>query len=230
MHLSFLSGSSGCSFQLILSYLSFKLARMQIFMKTSGLKVLVTLLLVSASSSQVLAESTVWSRTAPIGEVCVEGDPCAKELVMVASTAVAPSQQGGLAKVSLSAGSEHEVKMLNMSSEGSMVFEPPVLKVSVGDTIHFKSVDLSHNSASIAGMIPDGASSWSGGMNQDISVTLNTEGVYVYQCDPHAMMAMVGVIQVGNPVNLEAVKAQAGSKKSGFVMNQSRLDDYLSQR
>jgi hypothetical protein len=66
-------------------------------------------------------------------------------------------------------------------------------------------------------------------MNQDISVTLNTEGVYVYQCDPHAMMAMVGVIQVGNPVNLAAVKAQAGSKKSGFVMNQSRLDDYLSQ-
>ena len=198
-------------------------------MKTSGLKVLVTLLLFSASSSQVLAESTVWSRTAPIGEVCVEGDPCAKELVMVASAAVAPSQQGGLAKVSLSAGSEHEVKMLNMSSAGSMVFEPPVLKVSVGDTIHFKSVDLSHNSASIAGMIPDGASSWSGGMNQDISVTLDKEGVYVYQCDPHAMMAMVGVIQVGDPVNLDAIKSQAQSKKSGFVMNQSRLDDYLSQ-
>ena len=99
----------------------------------------------------------------------------------------------------------------------------------MGDTIHFKSVDLSHNSASIAGMIPEGASSWSGGMNQDISVTLDTEGVYVYQCDPHAMMAMVGVIQVGDPVNLEAVKSQAGSKKAGFVMNQSRLDDYLSQ-
>ena len=179
-------------------------------------------------SGQLLAESTVWSRTAPVGEVCVEGDPCADELVMVAS-APAPSVQGGGAKVSLSEGSEHEVKMLNMSSAGTMVFEPAVLKVSVGDTIHFKSVDLSHNSASIAGMIPDGASSWSGGMNQDISVTLDTEGVYVYQCDPHAMMAMVGVIQVGNPVNLEAVKSQAGSKKAGFVMNQSRLDEYLSQ-
>ena len=197
-------------------------------MKTSTLTFLMTFL-VTFLSSHGLAESTVWSRTAPIGEVCVEGDPCAEELVMVAASAVSPSEQGGLTKVSLSAGSEHEVKMLNMSSAGSMVFEPPVLKVSVGDTIHFKSVDLSHNSASIAGMIPDGANSWSGGMNQDISVTLTTEGVYVYQCDPHAMMAMVGVIQVGNPVNLEAVKAKAGSKKSGFVMNQSRLDDYLSQ-
>ena len=196
-------------------------------MKSLGLKFLATLLAIMVSA-QLSAESTVWSRTAPVGAVCVEGDPCADELVMVAS-APAPSVQGGLAKVSLSAGSEHEVKMLNMSSAGSMVFEPPVLKVSVGDTIHFKSVDLSHNSASIAGMIPEGASSWSGGMNQDISVTLDTEGVYVYQCDPHAMMAMVGVIQVGDPVNLEAVKSQAGSKKGGFVMNQSRLDDYLSQ-
>ncbi len=196
-------------------------------MKRSAYVFLSSLFVISASG-QLSAESTVWSRTAPIGEVCVEGDPCADELVMVAS-APAPSVQGGGAKVSLSEGSEHEVKMLNMSSAGSMVFEPPVLKVSVGDTIHFKSVDLSHNSASIAGMIPDGASSWSGGMNQDISVTLDTEGVYVYQCDPHAMMAMVGVIQVGNPVNLEAVKSEAGSKKAGFVMNQSRLDEYLSQ-
>ena len=196
-------------------------------MRRSALVFFSSLFVISASG-QLSAESTVWSRTAPIGEVCVEGDPCADELVMVAS-APAPSVQGGGAKVSLSEGSEHEVKMLNMSSAGSMVFEPPVLKVSVGDTIHFKSVDLSHNSASIAGMIPDGASSWSGGMNQDISVTLDTEGVYVYQCDPHAMMAMVGVIQVGNPVNLEAVKSQAGSKKAGFVMNQSRLDEYLSQ-
>ena len=196
-------------------------------MKRSVYVFLSSLFVISASG-QLSAESTVWSRTAPIGEVCVEGDPCADELVMVAS-APAPSVQGGGAKVSLSEGSEHEVKMLNMSSAGSMVFEPPVLKVSVGDTIHFKSVDLSHNSASIAGMIPDGASSWSGGMNQDISVTLDTEGVYVYQCDPHAMMAMVGVIQVGNPVNLEAVKSEAGSKKAGFVMNQSRLDEYLSQ-
>ena len=110
-------------------------------MKTSGLTVLLSAL-VCALSTQALAEETVWTRTAPIGDVCVEGDPCAKELVTLASATVSPSEQGGLVKVSLSTGSEHEVKMLNMSSAGSMVFEPPVLKVSVGDTIHFKSVDL----------------------------------------------------------------------------------------
>ena len=78
-------------------------------------------------------------------------------------------------KIELSEGSEHIVQMLNSGSGGTMVFDPPVIKVSVGDTIHFKSTDLSHNSASVAGMIPDGADSWAGMLSQDISVTLDTE-------------------------------------------------------
>ena len=43
------------------------------------------------------------------------------------------------------------------------------------------------------------------------------------------MMAMVGVIQVGDAVNLDAVKAEASQKKSIFVSNTDRLDEYLSQ-
>jgi pseudoazurin len=88
---------------------------------------------------------------------------------------------------------------------------------------------MSHNAVSIDGMIPSGANSWAGELNQDISVTLDTEGVYVYQCDPHAMMAMVGVIQVGEAVNLNEVKDLASKQKSTFIMNSNRLDTYLSQ-
>ena len=44
--------------------------------------------------------------------------------------------------------------MLNAGEDGSMVFKPAVLKVSIGDTIHFKATDLAHNSASIDGMVP----------------------------------------------------------------------------
>ena len=88
---------------------------------------------------------------------------------------------------------------------------------------------MSHNSASIDGMLPDGAAAWSGAMNTDISVTLDTEGIYVYQCDPHAMMAMIGVIQVGEATNMDDIKQASNSYKSSFIMNTNRIDDYLSQ-
>ena len=110
-----------------------------------------------------------------------------------------------------------------------MVFEPAVIKISKGDTVNFVATDMSHNSASLDGMIPAGADSWNGALSQDISITFTEEGVYVYHCTPHAMMAMVGVIQVGDAVNLDAVKAEAIQKKSIFVSNTDRLDEYLSQ-
>ena len=119
--------------------------------------------------------------------------------------------------------------MLNIGDGGQMIFEPAVIKVSKGDTIHFKAVDVSHNSATIKGMIPDGAIAWNGEINRDISVTLDTEGVYVYQCDPHVMMAMIGVIQVGEPVNMNEIKEASQSLKSNFVMNAERIDNYLNQ-
>ena len=110
-----------------------------------------------------------------------------------------------------------------------MIFEPAVLKVSIGDTVHFKATDAAHNSASIEGMIPDGAQTWAGALSQDISVVLDTEGVYVYQCDPHVMMAMIGVIQVGEAVNLDTIKTSVGVQKSKFMMNAERIDEYLSK-
>jgi len=172
------------------------------------------------------AKRAIETRIAPVGSICLEGQDCG------ASPAAAPIQvasTSSLPKVELSEGSEHVIKMLNSGKDGTMVFEPAVIKVSVGDTIHFKATDLSHNSASMAGMIPSGADSWSGALSQDISVTLDQEGVYVYQCDPHVMMAMVGVIQVGSAVNMSEVQEAASQQKSSFIMNGTRLDSYLSQ-
>jgi pseudoazurin len=166
-------------------------------------------------------EKEIAERLTPIGEVVLQKD-IATSMPAIVSTVSAP-------KVELSEGSEHIIKMLNSGSGGSMVFEPAVIKVSKGDTIHFKATDMSHNSVSMDGMIPEGASSWAGQLNQDITVKLDSEGVYVYQCDPHAMMAMIGVIQVGEAVNLSEVKNAAIDKKSASMMNSDRLDTYLSQ-
>ena len=124
----------------------------------------------------------------------------------------------------------YTVKMLNQGATGVMVFEPAFLKINVGDTVTFESTDAAHNSASIPGMIPSGASPWNGQLSRDISVTFEIPGVYGYQCTPHAMMAMVGVIQVGDDnSNIETAKSVALQFKSSFVMNQTRLDEYLSK-
>ena len=159
-------------------------------------------------------------------KICLEGEDCGSTAQISQSST--PSSVS-VEKIELSQGSEHTIKMLNSGDGGQMIFEPAVIKVSKGDTIHFKASDMSHNSASIDGMVPDGANSWSGQMNMDISITLDTEGIYVYQCDPHVMMAMIGVIQVGEPTNIDQIKDASSTLKSSFVMNSERIDNYLNQ-
>jgi pseudoazurin len=178
-----------------------------------------------AYSSQ--AEEALKKRIAPVGSVCMAGEDCSSSVAAAMPMASTPAVV--MEKIELSQGSEHVVKMLNSGAGGTMIFEPAVIKVSKGDTIHFKAVDMSHNSASMEGMIPYGAKNWLGQLSKDISVTLDTEGVYVYQCDPHVMMAMIGVIQVGKAVNLDSVMQAVENQKSKFIMNSDRLNSYLSQ-
>ena len=185
--------------------------------------------------SSDMRESAIEERTKPAGSICLKGDGCGissagpgYKINPLAAMASAPVEVSSN-KIALSEGPVHEVKMLNSGADGIMVFEPAVIKISKGDTVNFVATDMSHNSASLDGMIPAGADSWNGALSQDISITFTEEGVYVYQCTPHAMMAMVGVIQVGDAVNLDAVKAEASQKKSIFVSNTDRLDEYLSQ-
>ena len=189
----------------------------------------------SLAMSSDMRESAIEERTKPMGSICLKGDGCGissagpgYKVNPLAAMTGAPVEVSSN-KIALSEGPVHEVKMLNSGADGIMVFEPAVIKISKGDTVNFVATDMSHNSASLDGMIPAGADSWNGALSQDISITFTEEGVYVYQCTPHAMMAMVGVIQVGDAVNLDAVKAEAGQKKSIFVSNTDRLDEYLSQ-
>ena len=127
---------------------------------------------------------------------------------------------------------EHEVKMLNNGAGGMMIFEPAVLKVSVGDTVNFVATDMAHNSVSV--FTPPGSTPWRGRMNEEISVTLDAPGVYIYECTPHAMMAMVGVIQVtdGESISLDGQHVDkahefAQTYQQKFVMNNDRLDNYI---
>ncbi|WP_117195185.1 pseudoazurin [Rhizobium terrae] len=110
---------------------------------------------------------------------------------------------------------DFEVRMLNKGKDGAMVFEPSSLKIAKGDTVTFVATDKSHNAESIEGLIPDGAKSFKGQMNESIKVTFDVEGAYAVKCAPHVGMGMIGLIVVGNnPANLDAVKTAKLPKKA----------------
>lgn len=104
---------------------------------------------------------------------------------------------------------DHEVQMLNRGEDGQMmVFEPAFLQIAPGDTVTFLPTQPSHNAESILTMMPEGGETFRGAMNQEVSVTYTTEGVYGVKCLPHYGLGMVAVIQVGDDTsNLEAASA-----------------------
>lgn len=102
-----------------------------------------------------------------------------------------------------------EVHMLNKGADGqTMVFEPALTKIAVGDTVTFIPTDKGHDAQSIDGLIPEGAEAFKGKMGQDLSVTFTVPGAYGVKCSPHFAMGMVALIVVGDaPANLDAIKA-----------------------
>lgn len=101
----------------------------------------------------------------------------------------------------------YEVQMLTAGESGLMVFEPDYVHVQPGDTVTFVPTDPSHNAESIPDMLPEGAEPFTSGINEEVSVTFEEEGVYGIKCLPHYAMGMVAVVQVGEATNLEEAKA-----------------------
>ncbi len=135
-----------------------------------------------------------------------------KKLMMLAAAAV-------VAMAGAASAAEHEVKMLNKGEKGAMVFEPDFLNVEVGDTVKFLVVDKGHDAQAIKGMFPEGVEEFKGKINQEVTFTVEKEGVYGIKCTPHYAMGMVMLVVAGEPVNAEEAKAvrQPGKAKSVFA-------------
>lgn len=87
-----------------------------------------------------------------------------------------------------------------------LAFNPLVIKVAPGDTVAWNKMST-HNVEMMEGLIPEGTEAFKSEMSQDFSHTFEEEGIYVYQCTPHIGAGMGGAVIVGNPVNLDAVRA-----------------------
>ena len=123
---------------------------------------------------------------------------------------------------------EIRIKMLDTGASGPLAFEPGFVQAKVGDTIVFEPTPRGgHSTVSL--LVPPGAQAWSGAADKEVRVTLDAQGVYLYACSAHKMMGMVGVIQVGKPVNLDEANRVAKAESAKFVMNKDRFDKELAQ-
>lgn len=107
-----------------------------------------------------------------------------------------------------------EVQMLNKGAAGAMVFEPPLTKVAVGDTVTFIPTDKGHNAETIKELLPAGAEPFKGAMGKEVVVTFTVPGVYGVKCSPHFTMGMAALVVVGDaPVDGAAIEATKLPKK-----------------
>ncbi len=93
-------------------------------------------------------------------------------------------------------------------------FKPMVIQIQPGDTVSFENMNGHITNTKFVEAdgeheyIPEGATGWTSQMGENFTTPeLTTEGVYLYKCDPHWGAGMGGVIIVGEPTNLEAIKA-----------------------
>ena len=123
----------------------------------------------------------------------------------------------------------YKVKMLNQGGQGSMIFEPAFIKINTCDSINFEMSDAGHNAVTVAA--PAGSVPFDTKYKPSTLVQFDTNGIYLYKCSPHAMMAMAVLIQVSDASN-KADMEKAVMKFESSVMipaAKTRMSDLFTK-
>jgi pseudoazurin len=137
-----------------------------------------------------------------------------KEALVAATTALASKAEEATTQIEQATNEVVEPSSQEVSGEAEihivtaegLKYAPLVIEIAVGDTVAWENMS-SHDTQSIEGLIPAGAEMWHSGMGENYQRTFTQEGIYIYKCTPHFGAGMGGVIIVGNPVNLDEMKA-----------------------
>lgn len=124
---------------------------------------------------------------------------------------------------------EIEVLMLNSDGEGKkMLFQPDFIRANVGDTVKFVLKEMPHNAESIPDLWPEGAPTFKGKLNQEISYTIEQPGIYGIKCMPHYTMGMIAIIVAGdelpNKDQLETYKPKGKESTKRFEEFKAQLN------
>ena len=110
---------------------------------------------------------------------------------------------------------DQTVEMLNRLDKESMVFEPKIVRVNVGQTVLWKATDKGHNVEFIKNGVPEGVDKFKSKYNKDTEYKFTIPGIYAYWCTPHKNMGMIGFVVVGeDKSNLEDIKKLKFTAKS----------------
>ena len=94
-----------------------------------------------------------------------------------------------------------------------MIFSQEIVTIDAGDSVTWLATDKGHNVQLIDG--PDGVElEKKSKISNDVTITFDTPGVYVYVCTPHATMGMIGIVVVGD-LTQEGVDAIKDAKLRG---------------
>ena len=100
------------------------------------------------------------------------------------------------------------IEMLNKLGKESMVYSKKIVRVNIGDTVFWKSVNPGHNVEFIKGGVPDGVEKFKTKFSKDAQYTFKIPGIYAYWCSTHKSMGMIGFVVVGNDKsNIDAIKS-----------------------
>lgn len=120
----------------------------------------------------------------------------------------------GTIMLSAANSADMTIDMLNKRDDGAkMVYSEDIAIIDVGDTITWAPKSKGHNVEFIAG--PDGWDAPRKSKNgKEVIMTFDTEGVYLYQCTPHATMGMIAIVVVGDGNNdISKAKVRGKSKR-----------------
>jgi len=123
----------------------------------------------------------------------------------------------------------HVVKMLNEGNQGAMIFEPAFIKINTCDSITFEMTDAGHNAVTVAA--PNDSIPFDTEYKPSTTVQFDTNGLYLYKCTPHAMMAMAGLIQVSDASNKDAMISAIEKFESNVMMQpvKTRMSDIFNK-
>jgi plastocyanin len=160
----------------------------------------------SASGSTVLGFSltggTIAVGNGNLIDLDLSGDPTGLSSLVVSNAA---GQDLGF---TFDGGDAEADYIVEVGGDGNS-FSPANLQIEAGETVQWVNISGFHNVDGSTDTYPNNPDSfYSGDPSNDAwtySFTFEIEGVYDYDCSPHASMGMVGTITVGDGDPLECI-------------------------